>query len=315
MKNKIALVVIWLGKMPQFFELWKKSCLMNSDIDFLLYTDQDIKTEANLRVKKITMDSFNAMSKRALGLNVKIKKPYKICDFRPAFGHIFKNDLRGYQYWGYCDIDMVFGRIMHFIKPAIDGGYEKINHNGPLTIFKNNERNEFLYREKGSKFSYKEVFLSDEHYAFDEFSGICLIAKRNNITEYNTYDFVDFNRREKELSDINGDNHRYQAFCWEKGRAYTIFLEKGKIIKHEKMYLHFQKRNPLVIDESALIYQITTNEFKPLKDELEIVFVRRRILKAYIDRLCYYKNRLSDFFAKGDSERLRWIKRKMTEFK
>lgn len=314
MKNRIALVIIWIGKMPDFFELWKKTCLYNEDVDFLLYTDQEIDSDANLIVKKISIDSFNKRVRKTLGLNSNVKKPYKVCDFRPAFGHIFENDLKGYSYWGYCDIDMVFGRISNFIKPAIDGGYEKINHNGHLTIFKNTEKNRFLYKEKGAKFSYQKVFLSDEHYAFDEFSGIWSIAKYNNVKEFNTRDFVDLNRREKELSDNNGDNHKFQAFYWRDGRAYTIFQKKGKLVKHEKLYLHFQKRNPKVIDACSSFYQITTKEFRPLKNESEIVFTKRKVLKARIDRACYYKNRLKDFLAKGSGERIRWIRRKFTEF-
>lgn len=34
-----------------------------------------------------------------------------MCDFRPFYGRIFKYYLRGYQFWGYCDIDIVFGDL------------------------------------------------------------------------------------------------------------------------------------------------------------------------------------------------------------
>lgn len=315
MKNKVALIIIWLGRMPAYFELWKKSCLYNKDIDFLLYTDQNLDSEANLKVRQITIDAFNKKAKESLGLNIDINKPYKICDFRPAFGQIFEEDLKGYEYWGYCDIDMVFGRISQFIQSAMSDGYAKINHNGPFTLFKNDLRNKFLYKEKGAKFTYKEVFQSNEHYAFDEFCGIWSIAKSNKIKEYNTNEFVDFNRREKELSDINGDNHKTQAFYWKEGRAYTVFLRNGKIEKHEKLYLHFQKRNPKVVDVDSSFFQITKGEFRPLKNESEIIFAKRNIVKAYFDRTCYYAKRMKDFWAKGNSERARWIKRKLTEFK
>lgn len=50
-----------------------------------------------------------------LGMQVWLEKPYKLCDFRPLYGEIFSNYVDGYDFWGYCDCDLIFGDIRKFL--------------------------------------------------------------------------------------------------------------------------------------------------------------------------------------------------------
>lgn len=44
--------------------------------------------------------------------DVAIEHRYKLCDFRPAFGHIFKEYIDGYDFGGYADSgDTLYGDL------------------------------------------------------------------------------------------------------------------------------------------------------------------------------------------------------------
>ena len=44
-------------------------------------------------------------------MQVTLDRPYKLCDFKPAYGFIFGEYLKEYDYWGHCDIDIVWGDL------------------------------------------------------------------------------------------------------------------------------------------------------------------------------------------------------------
>jgi hypothetical protein len=51
---------------------------------------------------------------RRLQLNFKPSGSYKICDIRPAFGDIYYEDIESYDYFGFGDLDVIYGDIRKF---------------------------------------------------------------------------------------------------------------------------------------------------------------------------------------------------------
>ena len=45
--NKIAVIMPYFGKMPNYFDLWLQSCHANSQIDWIIVTDNLIKHDFN----------------------------------------------------------------------------------------------------------------------------------------------------------------------------------------------------------------------------------------------------------------------------
>ena len=45
--KKIIIIIPYFGEFPNYFDLWMKSVKYNSDIDFLLITDNDITDKPN----------------------------------------------------------------------------------------------------------------------------------------------------------------------------------------------------------------------------------------------------------------------------
>lgn len=318
MAKKIALVVVWFGEMPSYFNFWQKTCSYNKDVDFYVFTDQPLEQEYdNVRIKQISLNHFRRIASDALGFPARIDNGYKLCDYKVAYGDIFKEYLKRYDYWGYCDIDLAFGNIRYFIEPLIDSGADKINQMGHFCLYKNNARMRTLYKAEGAKWSYKTVYSDTDHYAFDEYSGMCLIVLKNGINERTISEFIDFDRRQRRIVGRNTKNYNNQAFVWRKGRSYQIHIDRmhpERIIEDEKMYIHFQGRKPYFNNAScASMFQIKNEGIEPKKNMAAIDYERGGIIKGGFEIMGYYSKKIKAFLMCDKSDRVKWLKRKVAE--
>ena len=161
-----------MGDLPWYTKYFFLTCGHNTDVDFYLICDEQYKHELPLNVKVIykTLSEIGMTAKEKLALEIDIKYPYKLCDFKPAYGLIFNELIDGYDFWGYGDLDVVFGNIRGFITDDLLDTYDVISvrHDfltGYFQLFRNNELTINLF--KYSK-DYRKVFTSDKHYCFDE---------------------------------------------------------------------------------------------------------------------------------------------------
>ena len=88
--TKIAVILCYFGKLPENFPLFAESCRRNATIDFLLFTD-DTPTHLpeNMHLHPTT---FAALQRRVAGcfdFAITLHTPYKLCDYKPAYGEIF----------------------------------------------------------------------------------------------------------------------------------------------------------------------------------------------------------------------------------
>lgn len=151
---KIALIVLYFGPLPPYFPVWLQSAEANSDVDFLVWSDQDIQTQApNFRVTKITLDKLRERFERTLNRSLVISNGYKLCDYRPAYGVLFADELRGYDFWGHCDIDLVFGHIRRFLTDEILRVHDRVYGSGPLSVYRNSEKMNHAFELPGSWFT------------------------------------------------------------------------------------------------------------------------------------------------------------------
>lgn len=170
--KKIALVNCYFGNFPWYFSFFIKSCKTNPTVDFIIFSDSEYDNNLpdNVKIIPFTLMDFNSLASSKLGFEIAVKKAYKLCDFKPAYGLIFSDYLFGYDFWGMCDIDIILGRIREFMTEELLEEYHIINtrHDyltGSFLLFKNNfEINSLFTKSK----DYKKVFTSDKHYCFDE---------------------------------------------------------------------------------------------------------------------------------------------------
>ena len=120
-KNKIVLIQVWFGKIPDYFWFHYETTKDIIGFDFILFTDQDIKLDSkNYTVVNTTKDDIEIILSGKLNHNIKISNNKKTCDLKAAFGDIFEEYLVDYDYFGCYDIDTLFGDTYNGVKPYLD---------------------------------------------------------------------------------------------------------------------------------------------------------------------------------------------------
>ena len=173
--NKIALITCYMGTFPNYFQLFLDSAAKNLDIDFYIFNNgsQSIRTSSNVKIIPMSLEELNhlASSKLDLQINITSNYGYKLCDLKPAYGVIFEDYLTHYDFWGNCDIDVIWGRITRFLTPETLANFdvftfEETHFAGHLTIFRNSGVTVDLFRQTED---YKKVFTDNSHcHNFDE---------------------------------------------------------------------------------------------------------------------------------------------------
>jgi len=190
-QKKIALLICYFGKLPWYFDYFVHSCKYNLSVDFYIITDDSTYEKplpGNIKMIDKTLAEIRDLISQKLGFTVNISTGYKLCDFKPAYGLIFSEILKFYDFWGHCDIDIIFGDIREFITDELTGFYDLISvrHDwlsGCFLLYRNIEKLNTLFLLSKD---YKKVFSSDEHYCFDETN-----FAHNAFTEGKVYDEID----------------------------------------------------------------------------------------------------------------------------
>ena len=171
-KNRICIINCYWGPWPKWFSFFIESCKFNSEINWILFSDNSeiLHPTENVRFIELPINDFNAIASSKLNFQVNIKDPYKVCDFRPAYGKIFEDYLKDFDFWGYCDIDLIFGNIKEFITDEILEKYDVISSylgffSGPFCLIKNRTYTNLLYKKIEN---FKQVLQSSDYIGLDE---------------------------------------------------------------------------------------------------------------------------------------------------
>jgi len=321
---KIAIIVCWFGKLPDYFKFWEYSCKYNSEIDFFLITDNKVKTEIkNIKVINMSLKDIENKLKYIFEMNIEPLKPYKMCDLRPIYGIIFNEYLEKYDFWGNCDIDLIWGKISDFIDDEILEKYEKILECGHLTLYRNNKKMNNLFKENGGIYDYRDVILHKENYAFDEKTGIARIAKKNKIKTFCNVKYADIDVRYSRYRLCSDNNYDEQVFYWEDGEIIRAYIENNKVRTDKFCYLHFQKKHPIIkveLNEKIQSFYIT-KEGISIKDHIGVPSMEEIKKKApfegkKIEKLEEYRyifKKIKQFMSCSNKQKKIWFKQKINK--
>lgn len=248
--EKNIFIIPYFGKLPDYFDLWYQSAIKQQNSDFLFFTDiselSNYSSE-NIFIKQITFSDLQERIQGKFDFSISLDNPYKLCDYKTAYGYIFEEFIRDYDYWGYCDIDLVFGSLdKHINLASSTEKFDRIGNYGHLSLYKNTTEFRMLFQSSGAVYSYEEVYSNPYIYGFDEMAGMNLICTQQNI---NTYSLLigDISPIYKNYKDARDDS-RYQLFTIEDGSCYKYskITNESEIEKTDLTYIHFQKKNPKV---------------------------------------------------------------------
>ena len=282
--KKIAYVLPYFGKFPKGFELFLLSCRNNPTIDWLIFTDDrtEYKYPPNVKIKYYTFDEIKNKVQKNFDFKIVLDKPYKFCDYKPAYGEIFSEELKDYDFWGMCDLDMVWGDIRKFITEDILNQYERIGFQGHSTLFKNTIEVNSRYRTKIEE-DYRYCYTHIGAFAFDEV-GMDKIYKKLEIPYYKDIIFAHLRKYDYgfflDLMPKEGDfKNKYQIFTLEDGKIYRYYLHNKKIEKEEYFYIHFWCRpmtyRPKVYDKNKK-YIIYPDVVDYLKEDITPKLIHKR---------------------------------------
>lgn len=221
-KNSIALVVCYMGeKFPDYFDYFLKTVSWNPSVDVFVFSNikntEDLPK--NIFIIDLDLIRFNEMASNKLGIKTNIDTPYKLCDFKIAYGKIFEDYLKKYTFWGPVDIDCLLGNIRDFFHEEFLDSYDFISTrrefpSGFLSLYRNNAVMSNLFMESRD---WAKIYKSNLYYAFDECN----------------FSFNEIVNNKKSILDINTNIETFAAVLEKKKNNLRIYMES---IAHELQF-------------------------------------------------------------------------------
>lgn len=305
--KSICYIVPYFGILPYNFQIWLDSCKYNNTIDWIVFTNDTSEFNYPPNVKRIVMtfEELKDKIQSKYDFKINIDTYWRLSLFKPTYGEIFKEYICNYDFWGHCDVDLIWGNIRKFLTEDILEKYEKIGFQGHSTLYRNlalvNERYKTIVP---GKLNYKEIFSGNERYSFDE-NGMEDIYNFLNIPYYKVTNFAhlskyDYNFFLKYLPKEDDYKNNRQIFEWENGKLNRLYLYNNKIYKDEFMYLHFFCR-PISFYVKQLEknkkYVIYPDKFLESKCEIDEKFIKRHgkcsKIKYYVTSLYYNRKKIT----------------------
>lgn len=247
---KIALIIPYFGSFPNYFQMWLISASY-ANLDFFIFSDADAsryEISSNVHIKEMTFEEVKEKIKRALDdKEIALNDAYKLCEYRISYGKIFQKELAGYDFWGYCDIDLIWGQPFYGMNQDEIFNAQRLFTRGHFCLYKNDSYSRELYRRKDldSFFRYPYAYRTNYECHYDElYEWNQLIEKDGRIVYTGEmYADIDYRYFRFRLAERNDDIAiSKQIYMWEKGHLYRYYLLGNSVCKNEVNYIHLQKR-------------------------------------------------------------------------
>jgi len=145
---------------------------------------------------------------------------------------IFEDWLKDYDFWGYGDLDLIYGNIRKFCNDQVLQEYDIISGRkkyltGHFALYRNNETVNNLYKNHRW---HQHIFQHPAHKAFDE----------KHMTSVVRYQAPGIRAL---FENFAGSDGNWCIKKWHKENGWEVKLDNGELInlqsKDEYMYFHF----------------------------------------------------------------------------
>lgn len=184
--TSIVIIIPYFGKWPEWFDFFLKSCEFNSTIDWIFFTDCEMpkKISKNLKFYNMSFDEYKNIINRKLNINIENISPYKLCDVKPSYGLIHYEYISKYDFYGYGDLDLVYGDIRKIITEDILRHDVISTHSdrlsGHLALFRNTKKNREAFRKIPQ---WKHLYEMKEHVGIDEGAYSRIFRRRKKASK------------------------------------------------------------------------------------------------------------------------------------
>jgi hypothetical protein len=253
MKN-VCIIIPYYGKWPRFLNLFIKSCAFNKWVDILFITDLTLPSAIPPNVSKVHLpfDKLQLLVSEKMKADVALHSYYKLCDFKPMYGYIFDDLLKEYSFWGFGDIDLIYGNIGKFVTNEVLDSFDIITFrnewlSGALTLFRNNDYINTLFKKSPD---WVKVVSTNKHFSFTECAG-----KYNSIINGTS------------IFDIDGEVTSMTAVVKRENFEGNLRLFEEKVIKESISNGTYIKYRDGVVEDSKgieyLLYHYISDKPKP----------------------------------------------------
>ncbi len=230
---KAAVLVSWYGPFPAWINAFLVSCSRVRTLDWIILHDTSppLHRPPNVRFMEFPWPAFRRRLFERCGVETPELPNYKLCDAKVFGGVAFEELFAGYDYFGWGDLDIVFGNLDDFLKPVIGSpsviSFHRELLSNHLVLFRNTRDLRNLYQ---SVDGYAEKMKQPEYAALDD-THLTAVAKTlpdASFEEYFTTPFVNW------MPWCDGTYNFPLSWKWNQGQL-TNELDMG----FEFPYFHF----------------------------------------------------------------------------
>lgn len=242
----IVVIFPYFGKLPPQYQMWRASALRNPSVDFMFFTDTDVEPAKNIIVNKMQFSDFRQLVQKAFDFPIVLDRPYKLCEYKQAYGYILQDYIKEYDFWGFGDLDLVYGDLRSFFTEDI------LTHKfllgwGHLTLLHNDEdTNTYFMKQVAGYQNYKEAFTTSKITFFDEYGYNGCSDKWRDCRPEDCWLEWPFDNasKPKQSYHFNSLTRGWQQVIFEHvdKKLYMLRFCNGQLEKKESLYAHFQHR-------------------------------------------------------------------------
>ena len=238
------MAIPYYGPLPKWLPLFLKSAASNAQVHFFLITDEKVSQPLppNVTHVPLSLAQIEERVRKTLSPHFRFSCGYKLCDVKTYYGIVFEDLFRDSDFWGYCDIDLVFGdlspvvnetRLNQFDFFCADAGPVV----GTFCLFRNNERMNSLGK---SVPNFIERLNSAEYESLDENEFTKVLANHPDVryakSETLAESQLSISAEGRMVGRTQGVVGDPDEFYWADGHT---FIKTRSGAPQEVLYLHF----------------------------------------------------------------------------
>ena len=115
-----VVLTVFFGPLPPWLPLTLHSMAANARVDFVVIGDAAAPSVVppNVRFEHITYEAMQERLSLLTGRRIVYTNTYKANDIKPLLPALYPDAVRGYEWWGWADLDVVFGDLLKFVSLA-----------------------------------------------------------------------------------------------------------------------------------------------------------------------------------------------------
>lgn len=179
------MLIPYFGQWPFWMPFFLESCRHNADINWLIFTDCGTPENLpqNVVIEAISPTDYYQLVSDRLGIDFFPSDAYKLCDIKPALGFIHTDRLEGYDFFGFGDIDVIYGNLREYFTAARLTRYQFLSTHerrvaGHLCLMRNTRQNRELFKRIKQ---WQVRFTDNQHHALDEGAFSRIFIKGKNL--------------------------------------------------------------------------------------------------------------------------------------